>query len=200
MNCDNTKYRNKTTENKVLFRRYCDMKTRCLNKNSAHYMYYGGRGIKICDEWLSSFDNFADWAISNGFNETLSLDRICLDGDYCPSNCRWVPKEEQSYNKRNTIFVDYNGSKMSLGKVCKENGVSYDKVYRLIFRDCAKVEEAIKIAEQSSKNIGCVSDSAKEAMCLYCGKMFFQNNKSQKFCQSECERKYKKWKMKMTYC
>ena len=79
---------------------YLAMKNRCYCKTSDRYSYYGGRGIKICDEWLADFMNFYNWAMANGYNDKLTIDRINVNGNYEPSNCRLITKGEQSRNTR----------------------------------------------------------------------------------------------------
>ena len=76
------------------------MKTRCYNQKSLEYSNYGGRGIKVCDEWKNDFKAFYDWAMSNGYRDNLTIDRINPFGNYEPSNCRWATYEEQAKNKR----------------------------------------------------------------------------------------------------
>lgn len=86
-------------------RRYQDMISRCFQPQSCNYHNYGARGISVCSEWadpLTGFDNFAQWALSNGFNTKLLLDRIDNDGNYSPDNCRWVNKRLSNINKRPT--------------------------------------------------------------------------------------------------
>lgn len=80
------------------------MKQRTLNPRCRAYKNYGARGISVCDEWLE-FEPFCEWALSNGWEKGLELDRIDNDGDYCPENCRWVTTKENSNNKRETIYV-----------------------------------------------------------------------------------------------
>lgn len=87
---------------------WVNMKTRCLNKNNVKYKDYGGRGIKVCDEWLN-FENFHYWAINNGFKSDLTLERINVNGNYEPNNCKWIPMIEQAKNKRNSRLITYNG-------------------------------------------------------------------------------------------
>lgn len=72
------------------------MKRRCTNPNCKDYQYYGGRGITICNEWRNNFQAFYDWAMSHGYSEELSIDRINHNGNYCPENCQWITVSENS--------------------------------------------------------------------------------------------------------
>ena len=79
---------------------WSSMKTRCYNKKSRGYKYYGERGVTICEEWMDNFQAFYDWAVANGYREDLTIDRIDVYGNYEPSNCRWISIAEQQTNKR----------------------------------------------------------------------------------------------------
>lgn len=98
--------------NTRLFNIFNSMKQRCLNNLDKNYKLYGGKGVKICREWLDKeegFINFYNWAIQNGYNENLTIDRIDVNGDYEPNNCRWVTMKIQANNRRNNHLVTYNG-------------------------------------------------------------------------------------------
>lgn len=92
-----------------IYKKWEDMKSRCNNPNNKRYKDYGGRGIKICNEWLSDFMNFYNWAINNGYKEGLSIERINNDGNYEPSNCKWITRAEQMRNTRNCHYIEYKG-------------------------------------------------------------------------------------------
>lgn len=99
---------------------YRGMKSRCYNKNSINYKYYGGKGVIICEDWLSSFENFYEWAISNGYNKELTIDRIYPNEGYNPRNCKWSTKKEQSYNRSMSVKLTYNGKTMYLTEWAEE--------------------------------------------------------------------------------
>lgn len=101
------------------------MKRRCYDKNCKEYKYYGARGIKICEEWLGKKgrENFVAWAIENGYKPGLSIDRIDVNGDYEPGNCRWVTLSEQSKNRRTNLLVEYNGKMMCSQDAAKMSGI-----------------------------------------------------------------------------
>ena len=128
---------------------YQGMKQRCYNAKRSNYKYYGGRGIVICNEWLNSYQAFFDWAMANGYQENLTIDRINNDGNYEPQNCRWVSTKEQATNKRpwsNTGAL----------------GVSYDKKnrrYRVFLRhnhyvgSRESLQEAIALRNQAEEEL-----------------------------------------------
>ena len=111
---------------KRLHRIYHHMKRRCTNEDCPRYKDYGGRGITVCDEWLEDYDNFIEWALNNGYEDNLTIDRIDNDGNYEPSNCRWITREAQSRNKRTNVMVAYKGETKCLKEWCDILDLPYD--------------------------------------------------------------------------
>lgn len=117
----------------VLYSRWSGMKARCYNPHSAGYNCYGGRGIVITDSWFDPVA-FVEWALANGFKKELSIDRIDVNGNYEPSNCRWVTTKKQNRNKRNTIYVEAFGKRQALADWADEHDITYSKLYGQIKR------------------------------------------------------------------
>lgn len=108
-----------------LYRIYRHMLNRCFNPNVERFPNYGGRGITVCNEWRH-FEPFLEWATNNGYNDTLTLERKDVDGNYEPENCCWIPKSDQPKNKQNTIYVEVDGAKRRLKDCADELGLDYE--------------------------------------------------------------------------
>ncbi len=114
-----------------LYRIYNDMVSRCYRKSINGYENYGGRGIRVCDEWLGEdgFKNFMSWSFANGYNEELTIDRLDSNGHYEPNNCKWSTRKEQANNTRATIFLEYGGEKHSLTEWSERTGIRKGTLY-----------------------------------------------------------------------
>ena len=117
-----------------LYRTWTDMRNRCNNRKNVHYSRYGGRGIKVCDEWQRSFESFHAWAIANGYSDDLTIDRIDVNGNYEPSNCRWITMSQQQYNKSNKRLVTVNGETKTISQWAECTGIKYDTIWRRVKR------------------------------------------------------------------
>ncbi len=112
-------------------RLYCiwtSMKNRCYDPNMRFYKDYGGRGIVVCDEWRKNFIAFYNWAMSHGYREDLTLDRIDNDGPYSPENCRWATRKEQANNRRGGTKVTLHGQTRSILEWCGFFKIEYHVV------------------------------------------------------------------------
>lgn len=99
-----------------LYRIWHNMKERCYNPQHRSFAHYGNRGVKVCKEWYNDFKSFAEWAISNGYTDNLTIDRIDVNGNYCPENCRWITASEQQNNRTDSHFVTYNGQTKTIAE------------------------------------------------------------------------------------
>lgn len=124
------------------------MKQRCYNVNNKNYHNYGGRGIKVCDEWLNDFTSFYNWSMNNGYKDGLQIDRIDNNKDYEPSNCRWVNRYINNNNRRNNILFTYNNKTMSLRAWCRHLNVCYKTCMTRYYRGHT-IEECLNLSKLS---------------------------------------------------
>ena len=117
--------------NTRLYQIWAGMHKRCENCNASNYSDYGGRGISVCDEW-NDFVPFHDWAMANGYTEELSIDRINVDLNYTPENCRWVGSVAQANNRRSSRYYEYNGETHTISEWSKILNIPYKKLWKHI--------------------------------------------------------------------
>ena len=129
------------------------MIARCYNPKDAAYSTYGGRGIKVCNEWRAKggegIYNFIKWAKENGWLELddptiQTIDRIDPNGDYCPENCRFITLQEQQRNKRNVIIHNYYGENLTLRQIAIKENVNYDKLRKMVTKEGIDIFESLK--------------------------------------------------------
>lgn len=126
-----------------LYRIWKTMRQRCNNPNNKKYKNYGNRGIAICEEW-NDFSKFHKWAISNGYSDNLSIDRIDVYGNYEPSNCRWISPQMQANNKTNNRIIYFNNEALTMADFCRKYNLNYKKFSQRLSRG-ATVEEAMSL-------------------------------------------------------
>lgn len=104
---------------------YYGMIDRCFNNKNKSFLHYGGRGITVCEEWKNNKQSFLDWANANGYDDKLQIDRIDYNGNYEPSNCRWVDVIVQANNRSNNRIIEENGTKYTLSEISKKYNINY---------------------------------------------------------------------------
>ena len=109
-----------------IYNTWAQMKARCYNPKHKAYKHYGGRGITACKEWIESFEAFYEWAISNSYASNLTIDRIDVNGNYEPSNCRWATAKEQANNTRFNRIIIFNGESMTLKQAAEKHNMSLE--------------------------------------------------------------------------
>lgn len=124
----NKGYPKHSLSNTRIYNIYEKMKSRCNNEKCSGYVDYGGRGISVCDDWMDSFVNFYNWSIVNGYSDLLTIDRINVDGNYSPNNCRWADMKTQQNNRRNNRKVSYNGIEKNVSQWAEEFGMPEDRL------------------------------------------------------------------------
>lgn len=130
--------------NTRLYRAWQGMKSRCYCKQNNRYQYYGEHGIKVCDEWKNDFQTFYNWSMKHGYKENLTIDRIDVNGNYEPNNCRWITNGEQQRNKRNNKMYTINGETHCLSEWCEKLKLNYNTVSTRIHRKWS-IEKALEL-------------------------------------------------------
>lgn len=138
---NNTKHNMANTR---LYSCWVGIKTRCNNPKSKAYKRYGARGIKVCEEWNNSFERFCLWAMANGYNDDLTLDRIDVNGNYEPNNCRWISMQEQQNNRRDNHFITYNGETHTTAEWARILGINYQTLQTRLHRKGWTIERAFE--------------------------------------------------------
>lgn len=130
------------------YKSWVAMKTRCLNFMDARFPHYGGKGVKICERWVDSFENFYADMGERPYGTTI--DRIDSRGNYEPSNCRWATPMEQTLNRSETVWVDYKGERMCFTHLCKKYGVSRAMIKGRLKKGMT-LDEAIEMPKQKPR-------------------------------------------------
>lgn len=133
-----------------LFHIWTEMLARCKYQSRNDYQYYGGKGIKVCEEW-QAFENFAKWAQENGYTENLTIDRIDTDGDYTPANCRWATRQTQMNNTTRNRVVTVNGVSKTLAEWSRENKIKYHTIQDRLARGWNETDAVTKQVKRKSK-------------------------------------------------
>lgn len=149
-------YRSETVKNKETthglskspeWNTWSNIKQRCYNQNNERYREYGGRGIKVCERWLESFENF--YEDMGNRPEGMTIERIDADGDYCPENCRWATWHEQRRNKQDTDMIEFDGKIMCLSDWAAYVGISQPLLWKRIHSLGWNVEKALTTPPRS---------------------------------------------------
>ncbi len=128
---------------KRLYRIWTGMRARCRTKTHHAYDRYGGRGITVCPEW-EDYETFAQWALANGYAEDLTIERVDVNGNYCPENCTWITREDQARNRRSNINIEVGGVVKTGAEWAKELGMGKQTVLRRL-RKGMTPEEAVSL-------------------------------------------------------
>lgn len=131
-----------------------NMKQRCYGTTYKDYPNWGGRGIHICDEWKNDYAEFKKWALENGYKEGLSLDRIDVNGNYEPENCRWADWHTQAANRTCSLNYEIGGEIKNLADIAQEYGIKYGTLYQRVHCYKWPIEKAISlpVRDNSAKN------------------------------------------------
>lgn len=136
----------KTHSDRRIHRIWVDMHRRCEKPGYKDYTHYGSRGIAVCSEW-DDFQAFKEWAFRNGYKDGLSIDRINVNGNYSPDNCRWADSVQQANNKRNTIYINYQNKMVTISFLSKTFNIDYHTLYARLKRGMS-VEKALTVGQR----------------------------------------------------
>ena len=135
-----------------LYKEWRSMKNRCYCDSWEDYGNYGGRGIVVCPEWRDNFEAFRDWALVNGYQDNLTLDRVNVNGNYEPSNCRWATRKQQANNTRRSLYLEYNGEVKTAKEWADALGLNYNTLYSRITTKGWSIEKALTTPPVSKRD------------------------------------------------
>lgn len=135
-----------------LYQAWENMRARCNRKSSREYENYGGRGIRVCDEWQNNYESFRDWALDNGYSDNLTLDRKNVNGNYCPENCRWISNQLQQYNKRTNRNISFNGKTQTITQWAKEYKIPVKTLQGRLDKSKWSIEKALTTPVTKNKS------------------------------------------------
>lgn len=147
VSCGCKKRRHGLANKERLYQTWKNMRQRCSNPNRHDYKRYGGKGVSICREW-DEYTSFRRWALSSGYDDTLSIDRIDVNGNYCPENCRWVDMGVQANNTSRNHIIELNGIKKTMAEWSEELGLSYSAIQHRLERGWS-AEEALTTPQRA---------------------------------------------------
>lgn len=123
---------------------YDNMIRRCYNESCEKYANYGGRGITVCDQWRNDRQAFFDWAMASGYADDLTIDRIDVNGNYCPENCTWSTQKEQANNRTSNKAIEYNGELHTVAEWAEILGINSTTIYKRL-SDGWSIEDALSV-------------------------------------------------------
>lgn len=179
-----------------LYNIWARMKGRCSeHADEEHRRRYYSRGIRVCDEWDKDYCTFKEWALNNGYDDSLELDRKDNNKGYSPDNCRWTTREQQAINRENTRYFSVNGETKSLKEWCNITGANYKMMHQYLRKGQeTAVEEWFSDAVQKIRE-GRAGEIVKPHIvreriiaCEMCGEEIVANSGRQRFCK-DCYRK-----------
>lgn len=136
-----------------LYNTWQKMRERCNKPTDKNFNRYGGRGIKVCEEWEQSFERFQEWAQTNGYADDLTIDRIDNDKGYNPENCRWATEKQQSNNRRSNRLITFNGQTKTLAEWSDILGMKPRTITRRLDKWGWNVKDALTIKPQPTRHI-----------------------------------------------
>ena len=150
---------------------------RCYNSKNDKYCYYGQRGIKVFAEWKEDFKAFRQWALNNGYEDNLSIERIDVNGNYCPENCTWITMKEQAKNKQNTLKIFYDNELVRLIDISKKENIGYKDLWAN-YKKYQDINKAIEICKMHNDNLFITNKSGHRGVYFYKNKWTaFYNHK-----------------------
>ena len=145
-----------------LYHIYGLMKKRCNDPKSINYPRYGGKGITVCEEWMCSSDAFLNWAVANGYDDSLTLDRKDNDKGYSPDNCRWVSYKEQARNQTRNRRLTFNGETKVLSEWAEITGINVGTISSRLKRGWSVEKALTEKVNAEKRNSNCINASTEK--------------------------------------